>query len=91
VTSAADRLAAALADVVASAVAEALAGRATLPPDTAELLSVQEAARRLSIGTTTVKRLIATGELRSVTVDRRRLVPVRAISDFVSDLEEVKR
>jgi len=89
-SSAADRLAAALADVVASAVAEALAGRATLPPDT-ELLSVQEAARRLSIGTTTVKRLIATGELRSVLIDRRRLVPVRAISDFVSDLEEVKR
>lgn len=83
-----DRLATALADVVRSAVAEALAGLATGATDTAELLSVEEAARRLSLGTTTLKRKIAAGDIESVLVDRRRLIPASAIRDYVTHLCE---
>lgn len=50
------------------------------------LLPVDEAARRLGIGRTTVFGLIRTGELRSVSVGRRRLVPADAIEAFVAKL-----
>ena len=44
------------------------------------LLTVPEAARRLQISERTAARRIATGELRSVYIDGRRLVPVHALS-----------
>lgn len=50
------------------------------------LVSVTEAAAALGIGTTKTKALIASGELRSVQIDRRRLVPVSALPELVDRL-----
>lgn len=50
------------------------------------LLTVTEAARQLGIGRTTTFSLIRTGELRSVSVGRRRLVPSDAIAELVARL-----
>ena len=38
-------------------------------------LSTQEAAQRLGVGLTTMKRLIASGEVKTATVGKRRMVP----------------
>ena len=46
-------------------------------------VSVTEAARRLSLSPRTVATLIALRELRSVKIGRRRLVPVKALQDFL--------
>lgn len=53
--------------------------------ETSDLLAVPvaEAARRLSLSQRTVATLIAMRELRSVKVGRRRLVPVKALQDFL--------
>jgi excisionase family DNA binding protein len=48
-----------------------------------ELYTLKEVADRLRSGKRTVERLIASGELRSVKVGRRRLVPDEALEQFV--------
>lgn len=48
-------------------------------------VSPEEAAAMLGVGRTTTFNLIATGELTSFTVGRRRLVPVSAVVKFVED------
>lgn len=50
-----------------------------------ELLAVpiDEAARRLSLSPRTVATLVAERELRSVKVGRRRLIPLKALQDFL--------
>ncbi len=75
-------LAAALRDELRAELAERQAG----PP---ELLSVTEAGRRLGIGRSALYQTLARGELRSVKVGRRRLVPADAIADFVDSKAEV--
>lgn len=50
------------------------------------LLSVDEAARLLGIGRTVVYRLLSQGNLRSVKVGGRRLVPRSAVDAFVDEL-----
>ena len=40
-----------------------------------ELLTIQETADRLRLGKRTVERWLSTGEIRSVRLGRRRLVP----------------
>src|SRR6266851_7690766 len=77
-------LAEALAGVIEKAVLDAVAKAVSVKVDndSATLLSVPEAAGALGLGTTTVKKLIAAGELTSVTVGRRRLVPRSALEDF---------
>lgn len=50
------------------------------------LLTVEEAARRLSIGRTTMYALIGTGEVASVPVGRLRRVPVSALHDYTARL-----
>ena len=50
------------------------------------LVSVEEAARRLGIDRCTAYELIAAGELDSVKIRRRRLVPVVALSEYVDRL-----
>ncbi len=50
------------------------------------LLNAKEAADSLGIGLTTTKRYIANGRLKSVTIGRRRLVPVAAVDAFVAEL-----
>ena len=50
------------------------------------LYTVLDAARALALGRTKVYELIASGELESVRVGRRRLVPAHAIADLVDRL-----
>jgi excisionase family DNA binding protein len=53
------------------------------------LLTVEEAAERLSIGRTKVYELLATGALESVTIGRCRRIPVRALEPFVTKLRHL--
>jgi excisionase family DNA binding protein len=46
-------------------------------------VSVEEAARRLSLSPRTVATLIATRELRSVKIGRRRVVTIKALQEFL--------
>lgn len=60
---------------------------------TLALLTVEEAARRLSIGRTVCYRLIRTGELESVTPagTRLRRVPADAVPAYVAHLRATSR
>ena len=51
------------------------------------LLTPEEAADRLGIGRTKVYRLIGTGQLHSVLIDRCRRVSVTALEEFVRRLD----
>jgi excisionase family DNA binding protein len=53
-------------------------------PD-AVLVTVPEAALRLSLSTRSVHRLIGTGRLRSVLVGRRRLIPAEALEALAKE------
>jgi len=76
-------LAAALAAVIEKAVRDAVAVVRLSPANSKQaLFSVPEAAKALGLGTTTVKKLIASGDLPSITVGRRRLVPQSAVDNF---------
>lgn len=48
-----------------------------------ELLTVPEVAERMRIGRRTVERLIATGDLRSVLIRRRRFVQETELERYV--------
>jgi excisionase family DNA binding protein len=50
------------------------------------LVTPEEAARRLSVGRTTIYELMASGALQSVTIGRCRRVPVSSLSLFVNRL-----
>jgi excisionase family DNA binding protein len=50
------------------------------------LLSVEEAAQRLGIGRDKFYKMISSREITSVKVGRRRLIPARALEDFVERL-----
>jgi excisionase family DNA binding protein len=52
------------------------------------MLSVPEAAEQLGVGTTKLKQLIAGGELASVTIGRRRLVPASSVRAFAATADE---
>ena len=52
------------------------------------LLTVSEAADRLSLGRSKVYELMAAGHLRSVTIGRSRRVPADALNDFVISLNQ---
>lgn len=60
----------------------------TTPPQSAApvLVTVEEAARRLSIGRTATYMLVLRGELQSVKIGRTRRVVVASIDDYVSKL-----
>ncbi|WP_329559825.1 helix-turn-helix domain-containing protein [Streptomyces uncialis] len=47
-------------------------------------LTVEEAARRLSVGRTTMYALIRDGAVRTVPIGRLRRVPVQALSDYLT-------
>jgi excisionase family DNA binding protein len=78
-----DRLEAALAELAAAIRAE-IADAA--PPTDAppELLSIEEAARRLGIGRTAMYGLLTSGRVRSVRIGRRRLVGAAALAAVAS-------
>ncbi len=50
------------------------------------LVTPEEAARRLSVGRTTIYELMSSGELQSVNIGRCRRVPVSSLSLFVNRL-----
>lgn len=54
------------------------------------LLTVEQAARCLGIGRTTMFGLIAAGEVQTVQIGRARRVPVDALRDFVRRLREAQ-
>ncbi|MFE9395724.1 helix-turn-helix domain-containing protein [Streptomyces flavidovirens] len=47
-------------------------------------LTVEEAARRLSVGRTTMYALIRDGAVQTVPIGRLRRVPVQALSDYLT-------
>ena len=49
------------------------------------LLDIRTAAEAMSIGRSALYGLIASGELRSVTVGRRRLIPADAIRRYIAE------
>lgn len=58
---------------------------------TAQLHTVETVQQRLSVGRSTVFGLIASGELRSVKVGRRRLVTESSLAEFIDRLEAEAR
>ncbi|EWT06660.1 hypothetical protein N864_19875 [Intrasporangium chromatireducens Q5-1] len=50
------------------------------------LYRVDEAAEALRISRSVIYELIRSGQLRTVKVGRRRLVPVQALDDYVASL-----
>jgi excisionase family DNA binding protein len=51
------------------------------------LLTVDQAAERLSVGRSLLYTRLLRGDLRSVKVGRRRLVPAAALDQFIEQLE----
>jgi excisionase family DNA binding protein len=50
------------------------------------LLTVEEAARRLNIGRTTMYGLVSSGAVESITIGRLRRVPSECLDNFVAAL-----
>jgi excisionase family DNA binding protein len=59
----------------------------SLAPTRARLNSVEATVERLGVGRSTVYGLMGSGELRSVKVGKRRLVPEAALIDFIAKLD----
>lgn len=53
---------------------------------TALLLSIEDAASALALGRTTFLQLVYSGQIESVRIGRRRLIPTEAIEDFAAAL-----
>jgi excisionase family DNA binding protein len=50
------------------------------------LLTVEEAARRLSLGRTTVYALLKCGQITSVRIGRLRRIPVQSLTEYTTRL-----
>ncbi|MFJ6908005.1 helix-turn-helix domain-containing protein [Streptomyces griseoluteus] len=55
------------------------------PDATLAALTVEEAARRLGVGRTTMYALIASGEVSSICIGRLRRVPAEALATYLTD------
>lgn len=82
-----DRLATAVAELVAALRDEIATQRRPSEREPDRLLSIEQAARALGIGRTALYSEIGAGRIRSVKVGRRRLVPSSAISEVASGQE----
>jgi excisionase family DNA binding protein len=60
----------------------------SLVPGQAVLLTVEEAAKRLRIGRTSMYRLVSTGAIETVTVGRLRRVPEECLAEYVTRLRQ---
>lgn len=60
------------------------ASTSTAHDPTLVALTVEEAARRMSVGRTTMYALLASGEIPSVTIGRLRRIPAEALNDYVA-------
>jgi len=47
-------------------------------------LTVEEAARRIGVGRTTMYALIASGEVPSIQIGRLRRIPAQALTDYIA-------
>ena len=56
----------------------------SVPDSTLVALTIEEAARRLGVGRTTMYALVAAGDVPSVTIGRLRRVPAQALNDYVA-------
>jgi excisionase family DNA binding protein len=54
------------------------------PDPTMVALTVEEAARRIGVGRTTMYALIAAGEVQSVQIGRLRRIPAQALNDYIA-------
>jgi excisionase family DNA binding protein len=54
-------------------------------------LTVEEAARRLGVGRTTMYALLASGEVPSVTIGRLRRVPAEALAEYIATRAQLTR
>jgi excisionase family DNA binding protein len=59
--------------------------------DDALLLTIEEAAKRLRIGRTSMYHLVSTGAVETVTVGRLRRVPAECLNEYVSALRAANR
>ena len=75
------RLEAALAEL-ANAIRDEVLAELQLDGGPPELLSIDEASRRLGIGRTAAYDAIGRGDLRSVKIGRRRLIPADALTEL---------
>jgi excisionase family DNA binding protein len=55
-------------------------------PDLVALLTVEEAAQRLSIGRTTMYALLKAGQINSVRIGRLRRIPAEALTAYTDRL-----
>ena len=62
--------------------------KASSPGSGPQLLSVDEAAKTLSLSVRATWALIGTSELKSLTIGRRRLIDVRDIERFIQTRKE---
>jgi excisionase family DNA binding protein len=56
-----------------------------------QLLSIEGAAERLSLGRSATKAVLYSGRLRSVRLGKRRLIPDAAIAELIEQLEAEQR
>jgi excisionase family DNA binding protein len=82
-----DRLATAVAELVAALRDEIATERRPSEREPDRLMSIEQAARALGIGRTALYSEIGAGRIRSVKVGRRRLVPSSAIIEVASGHE----
>ena len=82
-----DRLARAVAELVAALRDEMDSERRSSAREPDRLLSIEQAARALGIGRTALYSEIGAGRIRSVKVGRRRLVPSSAITEVAAGRE----
>lgn len=82
------RLEAALAELAEAIRAEVRAEAAPFPSAPDPLLSVADAARLLGIGRSRLYDEIGRGDLRSLKVGKRRLVPSGSIAAFIAAREQ---
>lgn len=61
-------------------------GTEHLPHSDRTVLTVEEAARRLSLGRTTLYALLKTGQITSVRIGRLRRIPAEALTDYTARL-----
>ena len=61
--------------------------RTAASPEPPLLLSAEQAARALAINRSTIFELMATGQIPSVRIGRRRLISRQALAEFIADRE----
>ncbi|WP_203708570.1 helix-turn-helix domain-containing protein [Asanoa iriomotensis] len=54
--------------------------------DSRVVLTIEEAARQLGVGRTTMYGLVSAGAIRSITIGRLRRIPARCLAEYVDAL-----